>query len=243
MEDEFVHSTRDGHSLFAVFDGHAGGRASLFCKDSVEDLVYRELADRQKGEKAENDEGKRVKGLALDTAISKLDFQFCELARASKLADGTTAIVALTDGEQLVVANVGDSRAVLISGQEAIPLSDDHKPDRDDERKRITDLGGRVLTIGCPRVEGNLAVSRAIGDISLKRYVIGKAEIKNADVQRGDRLVLASDGLWDVFTNDEVALHIQETNSSSDAARLLLREAFKRGSSDNITVVVATFDR
>lgn len=65
---------------------------------------------------------------------------------------------------QLYVANLGDSRAVLCSNGRAVAMSEDHKPNREDERRRIEALGGRVIHYGTWRVEGILAVSRAIGD-------------------------------------------------------------------------------
>uniref|UniRef100_A0A2P2MHS4 PPM-type phosphatase domain-containing protein n=1 Tax=Rhizophora mucronata TaxID=61149 RepID=A0A2P2MHS4_RHIMU len=77
---------------------------------------------------------------------------------------GTTAVVALLTPEHIVVANCGDSRAVLCRGGKAVPLSVDHKPDRPDEHARITAAGGRVIFLNGARVEGILAMSRAIGN-------------------------------------------------------------------------------
>lgn len=66
-----------------------------------------------------------------------------------------------------------------------------------------------MVHIGCPRVQGNLAVSRAIGDIHLKRYVIGKAEIQQMELQEGDRLVLASGmNATEMLCNERVSLKI-----------------------------------
>lgn len=142
MEDEFVASTKYGHSLLAVFDGHGGGKASQFCKENIEDLVYTALLERLSPDGRTDT---TTKSSVLDTAITKLDFKFCAMARERGLADGTTSIIAVTDGKEVVVANVGDSRAVLCRRGRAIPLSIDHKPDREDERKRITDVSRQQL--------------------------------------------------------------------------------------------------
>jgi protein phosphatase 1L len=77
---------------------------------------------------------------------------------------------------------------------------------REDEVKRITDLGGRVIFWGRWRVEGVLAVSRGIGDAKLKPYVTSEPEVTEKDLEEQDLfLVIASDGLWDVMQNEEVA--------------------------------------
>ena len=78
---------------------------------------------------------------------------------------GSTAVVAVVTSEYIIVANCGDSRAVLCRGGRAIPLSCDHKPDRPDELARIEAAGGRVVFVNGARVEGILAMSRAIGNL------------------------------------------------------------------------------
>ena len=79
---------------------------------------------------------------------------------------GSTCVVAVVRGDKLVVANAGDSRAVLCRRGEAIDLSRDHKPTDEDERARIMKAGGFVSE---GRVNGSLALSRAIGDLEYKR--------------------------------------------------------------------------
>eukprot|EP00899_Mesostigma_viride_P020482 jgi/Mesvir1/28435/Mv15858-RA.2 len=117
---------------------------------------------------------------------------------------GTTANVAIVGPRQLIVANCGDSRAVLCRSGTAVPLSLDHKPDRADEAARIAAAGGHVLYFNGYRVLGVLAMSRAIGDVSLKPYVIPEPEVTVVDREEGDEfLILATDGLWDVVSNQE----------------------------------------
>ena len=77
-----------------------------------------------------------------------------------------------------MVANVGDSRAVLSKGGKAVPMSVDHKPNRLDERRRIENAGGVVVWAGTWRVGGVLAVSRAFGDRMLKQYVVALPDIQ-----------------------------------------------------------------
>ncbi|KAK3003079.1 hypothetical protein RJ639_019079, partial [Escallonia herrerae] len=78
-------------------------------------------------------------------------------------AVGSTAVVSVVTPDKIIVANCGDSRAVLCRNGAAVPLSTDHKPDRPDELDRIETAGGRVIFWDVPRVLGMLAMSRAIG--------------------------------------------------------------------------------
>jgi len=109
-----------------------------------------------------------------------------------RIRAGTTANVCFLRGPsrdklQLITANVGDSRAVLCRSGKAVRLSEDHKPDRKDERQRIEESGGSVLLIGqswrCTKGKewGNtrfkmpedqllLACSRSLGDREASRF-------------------------------------------------------------------------
>ncbi|CAN0546816.1 unnamed protein product, partial [Ectocarpus sp. 12 AP-2014] len=120
--------------------------------------------------------------------------------------EGSTAVTAFVRGRRLVVGNVGDSRAVLCSDGRALPMSSDHKPNKPEERRRIQALGGRVVySFGIPRVNGILAVSRAFGDRNMKGAVNAEPDVRERDLERHDDfLVLATDGLWDVMTSQEV---------------------------------------
>ena len=116
---------------------------------------------------------------------------------------------------------------------------------------RIQRAGGQVLFFNGPRVMGLLAMSRAIGDLSLRPYVISTPDCCIIHRNPEDEvLILASDGLWDVLTNQEacsLALKClqrakEKGATSQEATRLtatvLTRAAMERGSRDNITVVI-----
>ncbi|OEL15378.1 putative protein phosphatase 2C 37 [Dichanthelium oligosanthes] len=129
----------------------------------------------------------------------------CSLSGNSGIV-GSTAVVAVLVRGRIVVANCGDSRAVLCrgpAGAPAVPLSRDHKPERPDELARIEAAGGRVLYINGHRVRGILAMSRALGDRMLRPEVIAEPEITITDRTPEDQcLILASDGMWDVIPNE-----------------------------------------
>ncbi|XP_015069425.1 probable protein phosphatase 2C 75 [Solanum pennellii] len=166
---------------------------------------------------------------------------------------GSTALLTILTGKTIIVANCGDSRAVLCRGGRAIPLSIDHTPDRPEERARIEACGGHVVYDDCARVLGILAISRAIGAKYLKKYIISEPEFTFTKREAEDEfLILASDGLWNVVSNDDACQVAREclqkekpfgrgevfSSPSNAAAALLTRLAMGRGSQDNISVIV-----
>ncbi|CAK9225434.1 unnamed protein product [Sphagnum troendelagicum] len=217
--------------LFGVFDGHGGSRAAEYVKKHLFDnlLKHPKFIDDTK--------------LAIAEAYKQTDQDYLRAENGNQRDAGSTASTAVLVGERLLVANVGDSRAVICRDGTAVPLSSDHKPNRTDERQRIEDAGGVVMWVGTWRVGGVLAVSRAFGDRLLKRYVVAEPEIQEDTIKEGvDFLVLASDGLWDVVTNDEAVSMVGPVPDPQDAAKMLTEEAYRRGSADNITCVIVRFN-
>ncbi|XVF51008.1 hypothetical protein PTKIN_Ptkin04bG0149300 [Pterospermum kingtungense] len=173
------------------------------------------------------------------------DVDFLDSERNAYLTyrdDGSTASTAVLVGNHLYVANVGDSRTILSKAGKAIPLSEDHKPNRSDERKRIENAGGSVIWAGTWRVGGVLAMSRAFGNRMLKQFVVAEPEIQDKEIDEDfELLVLASDGLWDVVPNEDAVSLARAEEKPETAARKLTETAFTRGSADNITCIVVRF--
>jgi len=124
---------------------------------------------------------------------------------------GCTANVILIKGGIMYISNAGDSRSVLATRNLAIDLSIDHKPDNDKEKTRIAKAGGSV-TGG--RVEGNLNLSRALGDLRYKKNTALKPEEQmisaSPDVFRQpiskdfDFVVMGCDGIYDRFSSQQI---------------------------------------
>ncbi|CAL9204083.1 unnamed protein product [Musa hybrid cultivar] len=215
--------------FFAVFDGHGGSHVAALCKGQMHVLLAEELG-RAETETERDAEEARIKS-AVGRSFARMDELAlmacacgtiglppcgCERSGTESEIVGSTAVVALVGGGRLIVANCGDSRAVLSRGGRAVPLSDDHKPDRPDELARIEAAGGRVIYLNGARVYGILAMSRALGDKYLKPAVISEPEIRVVEITAADEcLIIASDGLWDVLPND----------LACDVARRCLEEA------------------
>lgn len=140
-----------------------------------------------------------------------------------------------------------------------LALSFDHKPNHPREFRRIYDSGGFVRYNGVWRVAGILACSRALGDYPLKEknYVIATPDILTFDLNelKPKFAILASDGLFDFFSNEAAVKFVRDkmeellsqrflmskNELSLELAKQLTLEAYKRGSQDNITVVIWLF--
>jgi len=216
--------------LFGVFDGHGGARAAEYVKHNLFSNLIKHpkfISDTKS---------------AIADAYNHTDSEFLKSENSQNRDAGSTASTAILVGDRLLVANVGDSRAVICRGGNAIAVSRDHKPDQTDERQRIEDAGGFVMWAGTWRVGGVLAVSRAFGDRLLKQYVVADPEIQEEKIDNSlEFLILASDGLWDVVTNEEAVAMVQPIDEPEQAAKKLMHEAYQRGSADNITIVVVRF--
>ncbi|TIA69787.1 hypothetical protein E3P92_03396 [Wallemia ichthyophaga] len=136
----------------------------------------------------------------------------------------------------LYTANVGDARAVLCRSGQAIRLTYDHKGSDENEQKRIMDAGGYILN---GRVNGVLAVTRALGDSPMKQYVVGSPYTTEIDLTDEDEwLIIACDGLWDVVTDNQVVELIKRCKSGEEASQLLLDYALNNLSTDNLSIIV-----
>ncbi|KAL9661240.1 hypothetical protein QQ045_026062 [Rhodiola kirilowii] len=216
--------------LFAIFDGHLSNIIPDYLRNHLFDNILNEPDFWTKPENAVRKAYKMTDQVILEKAV--------ELGKG-----GSTAVTAiLINCQKLVVANVGDSRAVLSVKGVAKQLSVDH--DAGTERKEVEERGGFVSKfIGdVPRVDGQLAVARAFGDKSLKRHLssVPHIEVQMVDDDT-DCVILASDGLWVVMSNQEAVDSIKDIKDAKAAAKHLTEEALARNSSDDISCIVIKF--
>lgn len=234
MEDfhvaKFVQSQGHELGLFAIYDGHLG--------DSVPAYLQKHLFHNIiKDEEFWTDTNRSILKAYERTDQAILSHN-PDLGRG-----GSTAVTALlVNGRKLWVANVGDSRAVLSKRGQAIQMSIDHEPNT--ERDSIETKGGFVSNMpgDVARVNGQLAVSRAFGDKNLKTHLRSDPDIRTADIDSDtDFLILASDGLWKVMSNQEAVDIAKKTKDPMRAAKQLATEALDRDSKDDISCVVVRF--
>lgn len=256
MEDEFF--VNAAGNFGAVFDGHGGPAVSRYLRQNL----YANLQALQpSGPNVTIPDDHQH---ALAAALQKVDREVSKISHWS--FQGATVVAAWILAENtLLVANIGDSRAVLCHNSTAITLTRDHKPDSPKEKSRIEASGGRVVwsglvddagepvpDAGVYRVNGNLALSRAVGDRSERPAICAEPEftVMTLDDQ-AQFVILATDGLWDVMTAQDVVdlveWKLQERIDGNEAhtklvqskmAEFLVAEALRRGTYDNVTVVI-----
>ncbi|KAK5167749.1 mgpp2cl-1, protein phosphatase 2C-like protein 1 [Saxophila tyrrhenica] len=141
----------------------------------------------------------------------------------------------------LYTANVGDARIVLCRNGKALRLSYDHKGSDENEGKRIAGAGGLILN---NRVNGVLAVTRALGDAYMKDLVTGHPYTTETVIQPeiDEFLILACDGLWDVCSDQEAVDLVRTIEDPQTAAKALVDHALARFSTDNLSCMVVRFD-
>lgn len=223
-------------AFYGVFDGHGGTDAASFVRNNllkyiVEDPHFPVCVPK-----------------AIKSAFVKADHSFAD-ASSLDISSGTTVLTALIFGRKMLIANAGDCRAVLGKRGKAIELSKDHKPNCSSERQRIEKLGGVVYD---GYLNGQLSVARALGDWHMKGPkgssfpLSSEPELHETILTDEDEfLLLACDGLWDVMSSQcavtiarrELMLH----NDPERCSRELVREALKRDTCDNLTVIVVCF--
>jgi protein phosphatase 2C family protein 2/3 len=240
MEDSSLiqYVEEHNHLFVAVFDGHNGSRCSEFLKEKIVVELEQQL--------------KNVKDLevALKNTYLSMDRKWLDFALPEKYNDGSTGISIVIENNRIVVANTGDCRAVMYRGGQCIVLSKDHKPTDPEEMKRIEENGGQIIG---DRLQGELAVSRAFGDYRYKvderRLLICEPEINKFNITPDiEFIVVACDGLYETFSNDEVIEYVKKALEDDKLdinaiAKALADEAIDRGSGDNITVIIIKFDK
>lgn len=203
-----------GISLFAVFDGHGGCEVAKFCEKHIVKELQADKDFQQK--KYEN---------ALKNVFLKLDNMLltpagnAELQKYSKpgpmasggqgdiaFTAGCTANVILITDSHIYCANSGDARGVLCEKGKSLDLSKDHKPDLPAERSRVIAAGHYVEE---SRVDGVIAISRALGDWEYKgsnlapenMAVSGVPDITKTPIDNTEFVICACDGIWDCMSS------------------------------------------
>mmetsp|Transcript_28680 Transcript_28680/g.42242 ORF Transcript_28680/g.42242 Transcript_28680/m.42242 type:complete len:595 (-) Transcript_28680:135-1919(-) len=173
---------------------------------------------------------------------------------------GCTAVVAVKLGNTLTVANAGDSRAVLCrNGGVTEALSYDHKPQQEREMNRITTAGGFVNQFG--RVNGNLNLSRSIGDLKYKQLpgltpaeqmITAEPDILTVSLDPSDEfMILGCDGIWDCLTNEQAVKYVRDridSKTPTEIGTMLLDEIISEDprhsqgiGGDNMTIMIVDF--
>eukprot|EP00357_Protocruzia_adherens_P033611 CAMPEP_0114996242 /NCGR_PEP_ID=MMETSP0216-20121206/14193_1 /TAXON_ID=223996 /ORGANISM="Protocruzia adherens, Strain Boccale" /LENGTH=322 /DNA_ID=CAMNT_0002360407 /DNA_START=31 /DNA_END=999 /DNA_ORIENTATION=- len=268
-------------AFFGVFDGHGGSEVAEFVERHLCSVI-RELDSYKNNElgKAMSEGFLKIDEL-LQTPngieeIKTLKAQSKEKEEGNKLAfllstpdydeqgnyrinAGCTANAAFIRGTDLVVANAGDTRSVLCRAGRAVEMSKDHKPDNPEESARIAKAGGEVLD---GRVNGNLNLSRSLGDLEFKKVdrlpaeeqmITAFPDLKKETLDREcEFMIIACDGVWDVMQNQEAVDFVRTRLNNDPTVKLstIVEEIFEHCCApttetglgcDNMTCIIVQF--
>ncbi|KAF2759616.1 protein phosphatase 2C [Pseudovirgaria hyperparasitica] len=186
-------------SFFGVYDGHGGDKVAIYTGKNLHKIIARQESFK----KGDIEQALKDGFLATDRAI-------LSDPKYEEEVSGCTSSVGIISDDQ-IFGNAGDSRTVLGIKGRAKPLSFDHKPQNEGEKARIQAAGGFV---DFGRVNGNLALSRAIGDFEFKKsadlppeqqIVTAFPDVTIHDISDDDEfLVVACDGIWDCQSSQAV---------------------------------------
>uniref|UniRef100_A0A7N8WUG9 protein-serine/threonine phosphatase n=1 Tax=Mastacembelus armatus TaxID=205130 RepID=A0A7N8WUG9_9TELE len=250
-------------SFFAVYDGHAGSRVANYCsKHLLEHIISASLGvGGTQGSQAGSDSStsgppvpptvEAVKA-GIRTGFLRIDEHMRSFSdfRNGMDRSGSTAVGILLSPDHFFFINCGDSRAVLYRNSHVCFSTLDHKPCNPRERERIQNAGGSVMI---QRVNGSLAVSRALGDYDYK-CVDGKGPTEQLvspepevfemvrALEQDQFVILACDGIWDVMSNEELCDFVKSRLEVSDDLERVCNEVvdtcLHKGSRDNMSVVL-----
>ena len=238
-EDRYCVATTNNLNIYCVFDGHGGPTTSSYLRDHLTN----ELGARLQSVDLDHEE--QVQKVITQTF---LDFDYQLLLKG--VVDGSTATVAILTPNKIYIANLGDSRSVIYDNEGNILIeTGDHKPGDPYERSRIEQTGGTVINLEVDRVNGTLAVSRAFGDLYLKREsrsnqytpvgwvsVIPDLYVHSLDLlDRGNlHILMASDGLWDGIPSQTAVKFLLERQD----AHIHLMNVARNLTTDDITILM-----
>ncbi|KAK7571996.1 hypothetical protein V9T40_014468 [Parthenolecanium corni] len=218
-------------NYYAIFDGHNGSGAALYSSAHlhqflVESQFYPMYPDQ-----------------ALNDAFKMTDRHLLEKEDTQFKRSGTTAVCVLwhQDENMLYTAWVGDSEAILAKKGKIYKLVEPHRAAREDERQRISDLKGVVLFWGASwRVNGQLAISRAIGDSEHKPHVSSTPDIVSLQLDGDeDFVILACDGLWDSVTYEKAAQAVYNHVQSDPDIRVSSVKKVGRNWNPNLRLLIS----
>lgn len=265
MEDAHIALPKltENTALFAVFDGHGGQEVAKFCaKYFPIELVKNEKFKQENYKEALEETFLHMDVMLLGEKSVELLREFKNDAENGNSFAGCTANVVLLTKKDIYVANAGDSRTILCSNNGTVtPLSFDHKPDVETERQRIHQAGGYVSE---GRVNDNLNLTRAIGDLEYKKNPAFKPEqqiisafpdvmVKPIDPTQ-NFLLIGCDGIWETLSAKDICTHIEtKIANSSDPKlvpvveelldKLIAKDTMEGVGCDNMSCILIQFKR
>ncbi len=235
MEDDMaIKKLKNGTVFVSLFDGHGGDSVAKMASREMPGVIDKHMRQGLSCHDALKKGIPEIQKMIVDSDIDDVNVGSTVIASVLKpRPDGT--------GHAHWFANLGDSRALAIQDGKILIETLDHKPDDPKEEKFIRANGGFVQAPpgDVARLNGQLAVSRALGDTYYGQAISHEPDLYRFEAF--DTIVLACDGLWDVVSNEEVAKLVSHKWSGMSPKRMaekLRNLALDKGSTDNISIVV-----
>lgn len=259
MEDAHIATPniKDGVHLFAVFDGHGGAEVAKFCELRFGEQLRKNKNFAEGRYRQALEETFLKMDEMLSSAEGERELRGLKQENEGRSFAGCTANVCLITPTEIICANAGDSRAVVSCPDGVVALSEDHKPDLPNELARIRAAGGYV---SAGRVNDNLNLSRAIGDLEFKRnsallpsqqIISAFPEVTIFPLSRRPRfLLMGCDGIWETLSSkaicDSIAPKVNKTHKLSNILddlldRLLAKTTSSGQGCDNMTSILVHF--
>ena len=233
--------------VFEIFDGHGGDEMSIYLQNNLAQ-IYKQNLLLNKGNII----------LSLKNAFHDADDEMRNQLNIEGLGStGTLVHIKWESENDLVVysANVGDSRVSLISPEHIIRLSYDHRTSDEKERKRILESGLEIID---DRINGTLMLTRIFGNYEYKNNIENEEDDNsnsnnysnnkglicepfiskiNIDLNIENQfLILASDGIWDTITEEEIQNIIQYHNDTQQICSIAIKNSLRNEAWDNLSI-------
>jgi len=263
MEDAHISlpNLTDTTGLFAVFDGHGGPEVAKFCAKYMPlELIKNENFRNENYKTALEEVFLKMDTMLLNDTNGDLLKEFKNDPDNTNSFAGCTANVVLITRKEIYVANAGDSRALVYTFDgNVIPLSTDHKPDMETERTRIQKAGGYVSE---GRVNDNLNLSRAIGDLEYKKNPALKPEqqiisafpdVVVKPLEKNHNFILIGcDGIWETLSAKDICTLIETRLNGNPNVKLssvvedlldklIAKETMEGVGCDNMSAILIQF--
>ena len=229
-------------SYFGLFDGHSGKEVGMYLMQNLHKILSQEL----KNNINLDNNSENIKNSVINS-FEKIDKEINSKNFTKESGSTGTVLLLYKDinspsGKSFLCANVGDSKAYLITKKEMKLITIDHNCNNEKEVKRIKDKGGIVFR---GRVFGTLMLTRSFGDKEMKKYgVLSTPDVYIKNIDEDDIfIVIASDGVWDVVEENEIFQMSKEKISSSDFSKKIVNLAKERDTHDNISCILIKLNK
>jgi len=223
--------------IFEIFDGHGGDEMSTYLQNNLAQ-IYKQNLLLSKGNII----------LGLKNAFQDADDEMRGQLNIEGLGSTGTLVHVIWEGEDdlaVYSANVGDSRVCLISPEHIIRLSYDHRTSDEKEKKRILEAGMEIID---DRICGTLMLTRIFGNYEYKENEDNDSDNKglicepfiskiNIDLNIENQfLILASDGIWDILSEEEIQQIIQKYNETQKICSMIIKKCIRKSAWDNMSI-------